>query len=109
MAVDLKKMKARLTQLREEIETESKLAEEARKTVELDQQSVGRLSRMDAMQGQAMAEAQERKRRSDLVRIELAQRRMSDGEYGFCTECGDEIAPKRLEIDPFAERCISCA
>ena len=34
--------------------------------VELDQQSVGRLSRMDAMQQQAMAQAQERSRQREL-------------------------------------------
>ena len=52
-----------------------------RNTVELDQQSVGRLSRMDAMQG----------------------------EFGWCAECGEPIAFRRLEIDPAAALCIDCA
>lgn len=64
---------------------------------------------MDSMQQQAMAQAAERARRRDLVRIEMAERRIAEGEYGFCTQCGEEIAEKRLEIDPMAERCIKCA
>jgi DnaK suppressor protein len=75
----------------------------------LDQQSVGRLSRMDAMQQQAMAEAQERARKRDLVRIEMAERRLADGEYGWCAECGEAIPDKRLQIDPMAEKCVRCA
>ncbi|MFZ1814710.1 MAG: TraR/DksA C4-type zinc finger protein [Rhizobiaceae bacterium] len=109
MAVDLDKVRGALGRKRQEIEAESALAADARETVELDQQSVGRLSRMDAMQAQAMAQAQERRRQNELARIELALRRIDAGDYGYCTQCDDEIAPGRLEIDPMAERCIKCA
>ncbi|ATW03993.1 TraR/DksA family transcriptional regulator [Sphingorhabdus sp. YGSMI21] len=77
--------------------------------VELDQQSVGRLSRMDAMQQQQMAQAEARRRTSDLARIEIALNRVDDGEYGWCAECGETIAYRRLEIDPAAHLCIACA
>ena len=77
--------------------------------VELDQQSVGRLSRMDAMQQQEMAQAEARRRTSDLARIEIALNRLAEGEYGWCAECGEAIAYKRLEIDPAAHLCIGCA
>lgn len=77
--------------------------------VELDQQSVGRLSRMDAMQQQEMAQAEARRRTSDLARIEIALNRVDEGEYGWCAECGEAIAYKRLEIDPAAHLCIGCA
>lgn len=80
-----------------------------RNTVELDQQSVGRLSRMDAMQQQEMAQAEARRRTSDLARIEMALKRIEQGEFGWCTECGEPIAFKRLEIDPAAHLCIGCA
>ena len=80
-----------------------------RAPVELDQQSVGRLSRMDAMQVQAMASAQSRRRAADRRRIEAALRRCEEGEFGFCTECGEEIAEKRLELDPAAPLCVACA
>ena len=80
-----------------------------RNTVELDQQSVGRLSRMDAMQQQEMAQAEARRRTSDLARIEIALKRMGEGEYGWCAECGESIAYRRLAIDPAAHLCIDCA
>lgn len=70
---------------------------------------MGRLSRMDAMQQQAMAEALERARKRDLHRIDVAQRRIHDDEYGYCAECGQEIPDGRLAIDPMAERCVGCA
>ena len=109
MATDLEKARERLAAKREELEELSRISQEARATVELDQQSVGRLSRMDAMQQQAMAEAQERSRKRDLIRIEQAERRIREGEYGYCSECGEEIADGRLAIDPMAEKCVSCA
>ncbi len=78
-------------------------------TVELDQQSVGRLSRMDAMQQQEMARAEARRRTSDLARSHIALKRMDEDEYGWCAECGEPIAYKRLEIDPAAALCVTCA
>lgn len=80
-----------------------------RSTVELDQQSVGRLSRMDAMQQHEMAQAEARRRISDLARIDQAMKRIEEGEFGWCAECGEPIAYKRLEIDPAAHLCINCA
>jgi len=80
-----------------------------RRPVELDQQAVGRLSRMDALQVQAMALETSRRRRNDLRRIEAALARMDEGEYGYCVECGEEIAMRRLELDPAAPLCIGCA
>ena len=101
--------KKQLETLKAEIEKQSRVDAATRNPVELDQQAVGRLSRMDALQVQAMAQARERTRKADLIRIDLALRRIEDDEYGYCIECGDEIAPRRLEIDPMAERCIKCA
>ena len=109
MAADIEIAKQRLEAKRAELENLSEISKEARDTVELDQQAVGRLSRMDAMQQQAMAEAQERTRQLDLQRIEMAYRRIKDGDYGYCTECDDEIPDGRLAIDPMAERCVKCA
>ena len=99
----------RLAARRAELEALSREAEAARATVALDQQSVGRLSRMDAMQGQAMAEATERRRRADLQRIEMAERRLAAGDYGHCVQCDEPIPDGRLAIDPMAERCVACA
>lgn len=109
MTVDHNLARKRLSEKREELEHSSKISQQARDVVMLDQQSIGRLSRMDAMQQQAMAEAQERNRRLELQRIDMAERRLNDEEYGYCIDCGEEIADGRLAIDPMAERCINCA
>ena len=107
--VDATKAAGRLAARRAELEALSDAAAEGRAPVALDQQSVGRLSRMDAMQQQAMSQATEAKRRHDLARIEAAERRLRDGDYGWCDECGEEIPDGRLAIDPMAERCVACA
>lgn len=99
----------RLTALRTQLSGEVESAAQWREPVELDQQSVGRLSRMDAMQQQAMADAEARRRKSDIARIDAALKRIEEDEFGWCLTCGEEIARKRLEIDPMATQCISCA
>lgn len=78
-------------------------------TVELDQTRVGRVSRIDAMQAQAMSVAAADRREQEIGRIDAALRRMDEGEYGYCLECGQEIDSARLEIDPAASHCVKCA
>jgi len=80
-----------------------------RDTVTLDQQSVGRLSRMDALQQQAMAQATQRRRDSRSLRIDAALKRMDIDEFGYCLDCGDLISKKRLDLDPTVPACLSCA
>ena len=109
MSIDIKKAEKRLSEKRDEILELSSISSEARDTVELDQQSIGRLSRMDAMQQQEMAQAEARRRVHDLARIDIALNRIDEDEYGWCAECGEPIAYKRLEIDPAAALCIGCA
>jgi DnaK suppressor protein len=43
-----------------------------------------------------------------LNKIDAALRRLEDGSYGDCFECGDEIAQARLRALPFAVRCKDC-
>ncbi|MCJ8191821.1 TraR/DksA family transcriptional regulator [Sphingomicrobium aestuariivivum] len=88
---------------------EDKLDEGGRAPVELDQESVGRLSRMDAMQVQEMAKALEQRRKDERARIDAALERIEVGEWGYCLACGDEIAPARLAHDPSVPHCIKCA
>lgn len=98
-------MQARLA----EITQEDALGTAGQATVELDQQAVGRLSRMDALQYQAMAKAQAARRQTEKTRLNAALARMNEGEYGYCEDCGEDIAAARLELDPAAAKCIGCA
>jgi DnaK suppressor protein len=86
---------------------ESSAADSA--TVELDQQKVGRLSRMDALQAQEMALATKRRREVEFGRIDAALKRLDDDVYGDCLTCGREIGEKRLALDPATPTCIECA
>ena len=92
-----------------ELETDEASSAVERAPVELDQQAIGRLSRMDAMQVQAMAAAQARRRSAQRRRLEEARARLSRGEYGLCIACGEPIAAARLDADPAAATCIRCA
>ncbi len=83
--------------------------QDAQRTVTLDQQSVGRLSRMDAMQQQAMAKATQARRNQMKQRIQAALIRLGEGEFGYCLTCGEDIATKRLDLDPTALTCVACA
>ena len=103
------RLKKLLLERQSELKLRDKEGASWQDTVELDQQSVGRLSRMDALQQQEMAQAEARRRTSDLARIEIALNRLAEGEYGWCAECGEPIAFRRLEIDPAAALCIGCA
>ena len=99
----------RLLDLKAELIDLSQSADEDRKPVELDQQSVGRLSRMDSMQVQAMAKAADARRAHEIRRVDASLQRLDDEEYGWCVACGEEIEAKRLEVDPAAPRCAGCA
>ncbi|MCG6658103.1 TraR/DksA family transcriptional regulator [Halomonas campisalis] len=107
--LDMAAMVERLEALRRELLADSESSRDARDTVVLDQTSVGRLSRMDALQGQAMAKAEEERRQLALKRIAAAFQRIERGEYGECIECGEWIGRARLEWDPLALKCIDCA
>jgi len=82
---------------------------DAAKTVELDQTKVGRLSRMDALQVQAMSQEMNRRREIELKKIIAALSRLEKGGYGYCSHCEEDIALKRLQFDPSASLCIICA
>ncbi len=82
---------------------------ESREPVTLDQTTTGRLSRMDALQVQAMALETDRRRDLEIIRVETALERMTDGDFGYCVTCGDDIEIKRLDNDPSTPTCIGCA
>ena len=107
--IDMKAYKKRLMEMREEIEELSEVTEEARQPVELDQTMVGRLSRMDALQSQAMQLETERRRTVEIQRINSALQRITEGEFSYCVSCGIEIELKRLDNDPTTPTCFDCA
>ncbi len=100
---------ARLRARRAEVAEAAAAHEDERRPVQLDQTGSGRLSRMDALQDQAMAIELERRREIELSRIDSALERLAEGEYGDCVTCGQAIEQQRLELDPAIPLCLACA
>jgi DnaK suppressor protein len=109
--VDLTKaeVRSRLLKLRQELESLGATSDQSSQVVELDQTRVGRLSRMDALQAQAMSAESGRRRKLMLQRIDVALARVDSGDYGLCQTCEKPINAKRLDFDPAALLCIECA
>ena len=102
-------MRARLLKLREDLESVATIADQSSQVVELDQTRMGRLSRMDAMQAQAMSQESGRRREMMLLKIAAAIERIDNGNFGHCQNCEEPINRKRLEFDATALLCIQCA
>ena len=87
---------------------EGELNKDASNSVELDQQSIGRLSRMDAMHRQAIAKAMHVSKQNEKRLLEEALYRMHQGDYGDCIDCGEAIELKRLKLKPSVLKCLDC-
>ncbi len=106
---DLQRFKSLLLKLKAGLLEAGESSQQAEEVVELDQSRMGRLSRMDAMQAQAMSLETGRRRRQQLVQIDAALERIKNEDFGECFECGVTINPGRLAADPTARLCIGCA
>jgi len=107
--IDLHHYKEVLLQRKKDILDMQQSSKDSTRPVDLDQSSVGRLSRMDAMQSQAMALENKRRREIELTRIDAAFDRIEEGEYGYCAACDEEIDQRRLSVDPANPFCVACA
>ncbi|TVP74044.1 MAG: TraR/DksA family transcriptional regulator [Gemmatimonadales bacterium] len=91
------------------LEKSMSVTEEAVRPVELDQQAVGRLSRMDSLQNQQMSQNLQERERARHAAIQAALRRIEEGSYGRCTSCGSALHPGRLMVMPEVEHCSDCS
>ncbi|WP_158527333.1 TraR/DksA family transcriptional regulator [Pelagibaculum spongiae] len=98
-----------LDSLREQLQAELVQGNDSAAAVELDQNKVGRLSRMDAMQQQAMQQARLRSIQKRLSDIHRAEEALQHDEYGLCEECGEAISKQRMQVRPESVLCIGCA
>lgn len=106
---ELNRFKTLLLQQRDTLMASQQLGQSATETLALDQSSVGRVSRIDAIQSQSMTIGTTSLRQQQLRQITTAIAMIESGDYGFCTECHAEIDVKRLSIDPAAMQCVPCA
>jgi DnaK suppressor protein len=107
--LDIARLRGKLLAQREALLSTQATRQEAGQAVELDQTRTGRLSRMDALQGQAMAKAAQQRAERQIMRIDAALRRIEEGSYGDCARCEEPIDPRRLDADPATPLCVVCA
>lgn len=109
--MDKEKQKEYLTRIDEEIELTKAAIEQLKKDtapVSLDA-SIGRVSRMDAINNKAVAESSLRNHKQKLQRLLNIKDRYPGKDFGHCIKCGSEIMPKRLMVMPDALTCVPCA
>ena len=109
MSIDEQDFRARILAEQQALEALSATTAEAAKPVELDQTRVGRVSRMDAMQNQAMSLEAKRRQELQLQKLSAALTRLDAGDYGYCVRCGEAINVERLKVELTALLCIDCA
>jgi DnaK suppressor protein len=107
--IEIINFRKKLLKLQLELNDLSDTADDATKSVELDQSAVGRLSRMDAMRAQGMAIETRARRKQQLLNIKSALQRIAAGGFGNCLVCGKEINMRKLDVDPSYTQCIKCA
>lgn len=71
--------------------------------------SLGRLTRMDAIGAKSISDAALKNAQIKLTQIEAALKRIEEGEFGICVMCEDEISEKRLRAVPHAPTCLDCS
>ena len=71
--------------------------------------SIGRISRMDAIHNKSINEAALRNSREKMSKLQNALSKIDDPKFGLCSKCGNKINPRRLIIVPESTRCIHCA
>ena len=96
-----KVLKARLSELTGRV---AEIGSELRKPLSADSED-----RATDLENQEALEAIENSKIHEIHQIQEALKRISEGTYGICAQCGEDIDPKRLKALPTATRCISCA
>ena len=95
------RLKARMAELEAEI---------ARLDTETSQQLSPSFSEQaNELEDLATNESLEARHKTEIGQIRAALNRIDAGSYGICDNCGADIAPARLEVQPDATRCIKCA
>ncbi len=97
-----------LKQLQLELKQQLGLSKESTDVVVLDQTSVGRVSRVDALQQQSMALSLQRTAMGKLKRVEVALAELQEGVFGYCQQCDEAIGFARLQIQPESKYCLNC-
>jgi DnaK suppressor protein len=91
------------------LERSLKISGESARPRDLEQDTVGRLSRIDALQTQGLTKTLAERERAQLAHVVDALRRIEEGTYGACNACGGPIPFERLLVFPETRACTACA
>lgn len=105
---ELDELSAALRAMRDELEQQAGLIEPGTRPVQLDQQAVGRVSRIDAIAQQEMNTARQQHGAEQLRRVLVALSRVESGDYGYCQGCDEPIGLPRLQARPETALCLAC-
>ncbi len=101
-------LKNRILELIEIGEKEIQLLEEHTKPVS-PENSLGRISRMDAINNKGVADAAMRNKKSKLSKLKVALTQIDNEDFGTCSNCKRTIQAARLMYMPEVTRCVRCA
>jgi DnaK suppressor protein len=104
----MKKYRQQLEESLVEIEQYLEKTEESAEAVSPDK-SLGRLSRMEAMQDQQLMLDARRRKKMQKVAVQSALQRIENGQFGTCIFCGNLIPEERLEVAPESSSCVNCS
>jgi DnaK suppressor protein len=93
----------------ERLEHSLRTTRRAARPVQLDQTSVGRLSRIDAIQNQRFTQGMQDRQQLKAALLQEALKRMEEGSFGVCEGCGETIDFQRLLLFVEARTCVRCA
>jgi DnaK suppressor protein len=104
----VEQIRAELLHALQRLERSLSISEQAARPVQLDQTSVGRLSRIDALQNQQMTQGLQAREHARYAQVVEALKRLERGDYGRCAGCEQPIPFERLLVFPEAMRCAAC-
>ena len=102
-------IKLRLIKLQSTLQEDIAESKKSSHPVQLDQQSVGRVSRIDAIQQQQMQLASLQRLERRLKQVVTALKKVKDEDFGTCSLCEEPISMNRLRARPESPMCIDCA
>ena len=105
---DRKKIEKALNEEIAKIEKELPQLQQSSQPVAPDD-SIGRLTRMEAMQAANMSKAALDKSMNRLSRLKGALARIDQESFGICTECEEIIPVGRLLLMPESQTCVNCS
>ena len=108
LPAELKLLKAKMEQQIIKLEHEISRLEELTQPIS-PENSIGRVSRMDAINNKSVSEAALRNAKRKLGKLRLALTKVDLPGFGTCTNCRNAIAPGRLMFMPESSRCVRCA